>query len=67
MQTEVQDFINYLKVERNLAPNTIQAYGADLERYKQFLEEQKISDICKVRFRDIQTIQSAGGVRTGSQ
>lgn len=54
MQAEVQDFINYLKVERNLAPNTIQAYGTDLERYSQFLEEQEKTDIRKVRFSDIQ-------------
>jgi len=54
MQAEIQDFINYLKVERNLAPNTIQAYSTDLERYSQFLEEQQISDLSKVCFTDIQ-------------
>ncbi|MDD5231233.1 MAG: site-specific tyrosine recombinase XerD [Candidatus Marinimicrobia bacterium] len=54
MQAEIKDFINYLRVERNLAPNTIQAYSGDLERYSQFLEEQQITDIGKVRFTDIQ-------------
>ncbi|HPI28016.1 MAG TPA: site-specific integrase, partial [Candidatus Marinimicrobia bacterium] len=54
MISEIQDFINYLKVERNLAPNTIQAYSTDLERYSQFLTQQQINDISKVRFSDIQ-------------
>ena len=54
MQAEVQDFVNYLKIERNLALNTIQAYSTDLERYSQFLSGQNITDVRRIRFTDIQ-------------
>lgn len=42
MQHIVQDFINYLRIERNLSANTIAAYQNDLLRYCQFLEENQI-------------------------
>ncbi len=42
MQHLVQDFINYLKIERNLSVNTIDAYRNDLNRYSQFLLENNI-------------------------
>ena len=42
MQHLVQDFINYLTIERNLSGNTIDAYRNDLSRYCQFLKEDGI-------------------------
>jgi len=42
MQYLVQDFINYLTIERNLSGNTIDAYRNDLSRYCQFLKEDGI-------------------------
>jgi len=42
MQHLVQDFINYLTIERNLSENTLNAYRNDLERYCQFLQEEGI-------------------------
>jgi integrase/recombinase XerD len=42
MQHIVRDFINYLRVERNLSGNTIEAYQNDLNRYCQFLEDSGI-------------------------
>ena len=50
----VQDFINYLKIERNLADNTIDAYRNDLERYSQFLLDRQISNPKLVTLSDIQ-------------
>jgi integrase/recombinase XerD len=35
-------FFNYLKVERGLSGNTIQAYSSDLTKFLRFLEVQKI-------------------------
>lgn len=54
MQNLIQDFINYLKIERNLSSNTVAAYRTDLERYCQFLESKGLNDIRAVRFDTIQ-------------
>lgn len=42
MQHLVQDFINYLTIERNLSGNTLDAYRNDLARYCQFLQAENI-------------------------
>ncbi len=42
-QTEARSFLDYLRVERGLAENSIVAYQRDLKRFGGFLEEQNIS------------------------
>ena len=42
MQQLFQEFLNYIKIERNLTQNTIAAYKNDLTRYYYFIKEQKI-------------------------
>jgi integrase/recombinase XerC len=37
VQTEIGDFLNYLTYERNVSPNTIEAYRDDLEAFIGFL------------------------------
>jgi len=54
MQKIVQDFINYLKIERNLANNTVDAYRNDLERYSKFLLDRQISNPKSISLSDIQ-------------
>jgi len=44
----VDDFINFLKIERNLAQNTIQAYATDLIEYIDYLELHNISAITEI-------------------
>jgi len=42
MQHLVQDYINYLTIERNLSGNTLDAYRNDLGRYCEYLQEEGI-------------------------
>jgi len=44
----LQDFLNYLRVERNLAKNTQQAYMDDLVDFWGFLEKEGISNPVKI-------------------
>ena len=47
----LQDFLNYLRIERNLAKNTQQAYLDDLSDFWNFLASLKISAPSKVNHR----------------
>jgi integrase/recombinase XerD len=40
MQDLIGEFINYLSVERGLAPNTLESYGRDLRQYSAFLRSK---------------------------
>ncbi|MBR4748205.1 MAG: site-specific tyrosine recombinase XerD [Abditibacteriota bacterium] len=40
----IDEFLVYLAIERGLSENTIQAYGADLSRFAEYLEEQHITE-----------------------
>ncbi|HET7435597.1 MAG TPA: site-specific integrase, partial [Thermoanaerobaculia bacterium] len=37
MNTEISDFLDYLSYERNVSPNTVEAYRDDLESFTSFL------------------------------
>lgn len=54
MQEQLEDFINYLHIERNLSPHTIAAYRTDLTRYLEFLEERGVANLKLVDFNLIQ-------------
>lgn len=43
MKERVKGFLEHLKMERGLSPNTVASYGYDLEKYRRFLNERKIS------------------------
>ncbi len=45
---EINEFIDYLRIERNASPNTISSYFADLQNYAQFLRDLKVSPITEV-------------------
>ena len=38
MESYVSQFINYLEVERGLAPNTLESYGRDLHQFQNYLQ-----------------------------
>jgi len=42
MQHIFKDFINFLRIERNLSKNTIEAYSNDLTRYYYYLKDKQI-------------------------
>jgi integrase/recombinase XerD len=54
MRRLVQDFINYIKIERNLSGNTVDAYRNDLERYCQYLTDNEIKRPDQVTLQNIQ-------------
>ena len=51
--SRIQDFINYLSVEKGLAQNSLLAYESDLRKYILFLEHRKVADLNRVTRREI--------------
>ncbi len=49
MTQSVEEFINYLAVERGLANNTLLAYRRDLKKYSAYLAKKNIKDIKMIR------------------
>ena len=55
MRGLLQEFLNYLSVERGLSKNTISSYGTDLAHFTAHLETKGISDIDRIKRQDIMT------------
>ncbi len=53
MQVYIEAFIDYLKVEKGLAVNSIYSYNHDLKKYSQYLDRKKIQDPKKITRKDI--------------
>lgn len=53
MKALIEEFINYLSVERGLAQNTLLAYRRDLIKYTQFLSKRSINDANQVTHRQV--------------
>lgn len=53
MREVIEEFINYLSVERNLAQNTLTSYRHDLNQYFDFLEKRRIEILDRVVKDDI--------------
>ena len=49
MKAQIEEFINYLSVERGLAKNTLIAYRRDLEQYWDYLNLQGVSSLPQVK------------------
>ena len=55
MKNHVQHFIHHIENERQLSPNTLEAYTRDLRDMVDFFESRGLSDIEEVRTHDMQT------------
>ena len=44
MKEDIEEFINYLAVERGLADNTLLAYRRDLNKYSAYLKKKNIKE-----------------------
>lgn len=53
MNEWIENFINYLAVERGLAQNTLLAYHRDLNKYSRYWAEKKISDVNQITREEI--------------
>jgi integrase/recombinase XerD len=53
-QTIVKKYVRYLKLERNMSPNTLEAYQNDLEKLLVFLKRQE-KHVLDVQLEDLQT------------
>ena len=53
-QTIVKKYVRYLKLERNMSPNTLEAYQNDLEKLMAFLKRQE-KHVLDVQLEDLQT------------
>ncbi len=49
MKEYIEEFINYLAVERGLADNTLLAYRRDLNKYSAYLATKKITDAKQIK------------------
>jgi integrase/recombinase XerD len=58
MELHLDLFLDYLTVERGLAPNTRASYSRDLLRFLNYLEDQGIHDWSQVRFPDVMAFLS---------
>ena len=53
MIKELEEFLNYLTVEKGLAVNTISSYRRDLNKYIKYLEENNITSFSKTKRQNI--------------
>ena len=53
LDVAVQQFLDHLKVERELAPSTVEAYGRDLAVFARFAGGRRVSDATAVRGIDV--------------
>ena len=59
MHRQVDGFLDHLRVERGLAPLTLEAYGKDLRAWLAFLEERGASDLRKTTRPDVSAWMTA--------
>lgn len=49
IKTYLEEFLVYLRVERNLSPNTVDAYHHDIHRYLRFIEDINVTNLNDIK------------------
>lgn len=49
----INEFLNFLSVERGLSPNTRAAYGTDLKKFAAYLEKEGVTELSQVTRKQI--------------
>jgi integrase/recombinase XerD len=58
MQHYIDEFLDYLRAEKNVAQNTVVSYAFDLRRYSQFLAEQHIREPAQITSSHVRALLS---------
>lgn len=69
MKTDIEQFLNYLSVERGLSKNTLASYARDLNKFTTYLEERNIhsfKDVKKSHIIDFMLFQKDRGLSPNS-
>ncbi len=53
MQRHIEAYLNYIRVEKGLSGNTVEAYRRDLNRWQQYVSRKKMNQITEVTRRNI--------------
>ena len=53
LETQMQDYLDHLTIERGVAANTLSSYRRDLRRYSKHLSDRGIHDLAKVGEDDV--------------
>lgn len=53
IDTCVDEYLNYLKIEKGLSPNTLEAYGRDLKKFTDFILSKSIQNLGVIEESDI--------------
>ncbi|TLS37354.1 tyrosine recombinase XerC [Pseudalkalibacillus caeni] len=52
-RVEIDQFMGYLKIEKNCSPHTINNYSKDIEHFMTFLKQQAIDSFAAVSYADV--------------
>ena len=53
LEAFIGEFLNWLSVEKGCPENTVQSYGYDLNRYREFIEDADLTGISQIKRADI--------------
>ena len=53
MEVFLESYLDYLRVEKGLAPNSINSYRLDLNKYLSFLKEKGITVPSRISKKDV--------------
>jgi integrase/recombinase XerD len=53
LRVYARQYLEYLRLEKQLSPNTIEAYTNDIARYLEFLEESKLTEFNSITAKDL--------------